>query len=583
MDQVSQVREKIDIVGLISSYIPLKKSGRNFTTNCPFHNEKTPSFVVSPERQIWHCFGCGRGGDAYSFLMEYENIEFIEALRTLAKKAGVNLKFTSDAFSSSKKEKIFEVNKIASLFYNFILLKHQSGKQALEYLIKKRGLTSRLINTFGIGFSPTGRRDLSNYLINKKNFSKKDLVDAGLSYEKDGEIFDFFKRRIMFPLIDHRGNIIGFSGRKITDDSFGPKYINTKETEAYHKGSTFFGLNIAKDEIKKQGATLVVEGEFDVISAFSQGIKNTVALKGTAFTEAQALLLSRFSPKILLCFDQDEAGFTALKKSIPIIEKRGLSISVVILDGKDPDEVIKKDPVVFKKAIKNDIEVYDFLLDKLIKENDTQEASGKRKITDDILPLISGIQNEIVKEHYLKKLSKSIDTSYESLLRQLNKKEDEKKEKVFKKIQVRDRREILEEYLLALILQSENPRDSFTKSKDILSSYEFRILSVGKIFAEISNFSKEGNRFNLKSMSAILSKELLPSFDKCFLVPLPKFENYTKYEEEIIRVSKELRIFFLKEKVKKISTELKGKNTDILEIEKIREEITNITMQLSSQ
>jgi len=583
MDQVSQVREKIDIVGLISSYIPLKKSGRNFTTNCPFHNEKTPSFVVSPERQIWHCFGCGRGGDAYSFLMEYENIEFIEALRTLAKKAGVNLKFTSDAFSSSKKEKIFEVNKIASLFYNFILLKHQSGKQALEYLIKKRGLTSRLINTFGIGFSPTGRRDLSNYLINKKNFSKKDLVDAGLSYEKDGEIFDFFKRRIMFPLIDHRGNIIGFSGRKITDDSFGPKYINTKETEAYHKGSTFFGLNIAKDEIKKQGATLVVEGEFDVISAFSQGIKNTVALKGTAFTEAQALLLSRFSPKILLCFDQDEAGFTALKKSIPIIEKRGLSISVVILDGKDPDEVIKKDPVVFKKAIKNDIEVYDFLLDKLIKENDTQEASGKRKITDDILPLISGIQNEIVKEHYLKKLSKSIDTSYESLLRQLNKKEDEKKEKVFKKIQVRDRREILEEYLLALILQSENPRDSFTKSKDILSSYEFRILSVGKIFAEISNFSKEGNRFNLKSMSAILLKELLPSFDKCFLVPLPKFENYTKYEEEIIRVSKELRIFFLKEKVKKISTELKGKNTDILEIEKIREEITNITMQLSSQ
>jgi len=346
---------------------------------------------------------------------------------------------------------------------------------------------------------------------------------------------------------------------------------------------TFFGLNIAKDEIKKQGATLVVEGEFDVISAFSQGIKNTVALKGTAFTEAQALLLSRFSPKILLCFDQDEAGFTALKKSIPIIEKRGLSISVVILDGKDPDEVIKKDPVVFKKAIKNDIEVYDFLLDKLIKENDTQEASGKRKITDDILPLISGIQNEIVKEHYLKKLSKSIDTSYESLLRQLNKKEDEKKEKVFKKIQVRDRREILEEYLLALILQSENPRDSFTKSKDILSSYEFRILSVGKIFAEISNFSKEGNRFNLKSMSAILLKELLPSFDKCFLVPLPKFENYTKYEEEIIRVSKELRIFFLKEKVKKISTELKGKNTDILEIEKIREEITNITMQLSSQ
>lgn len=341
-------------------------------------------------------------------------------------------------------------------------------------------------------------------------------------------------------------------------------------------------MNIAKDDIKKQEFSIVVEGEFDVISAYSEGFKNVVALKGTAFTEQQALLLSRFAPKVSLCFDEDEAGFIALKRSIPILEKRGLSISVVKLNGKDPDEVIKNDPIEFKKAVKNDVEVYDFLIDKLVKENNISSASGKKKVADDILPLISEIQNEVVKEHYLKILSKKLDTSFESLYKQLNKKEDSKKEIVFQKIQNKDRREVLEEYLLALILQGEIPKELFVKSNDVMSGYEFKILSIGKIFKEMRIFIKNNSRFNLNNFSSTLSKELMATYDKCFLIPLPKFENYTKYEDEVIRISKELKIFSLKEKVKKISNELKGKDANIEDIEKIREEIAKITSQLSS-
>jgi len=582
MDQASQVREKIDIVSLIAEYFQLKKAGRNFTTLCPFHTENSPSFVVSPERQIWHCFGCGRGGDAFSFLMEYENLEFIEALRILAKKAGVPLKMSESSFSSSKKEKIYSLNKIASAYYNYVLLKHSTGKIALDYLIKKRGLTDKLIKTFNIGFAPPGRDGLSMYLINKKKYSKPDLIEAGLVFQKENNIFDFFRNRVIFPLIDHRGNNVGFSGRHISDSGFGPKYINTKDTLVYHKGSMFFGLNLAKEEIKKQGFSIVMEGEFDVISAFAQGIKNSVALKGTALTEPQALLLSRFAPKVELAMDQDDAGLNAIKRSIPVLEKRGLSISVVELDGKDPDETIKKNPVVFKKAIKNDIEVYDFLLRKLTKENDVTTALGKKKISDEILPLISAIQNEVVKEHYIKKLSQAIDTSYDSLERQLNKKEELKEDKVLKKIQIKDRREVLEEYLMALILQGGDEKELFIKSKDILTPYEFKVPSLGRIFKELS-ISIRNNRFNIKSFSRNLTKELLSAFDKCFLIPLPKFKSTVGLEQEVLRVSKELRIFYLKEKVSKISISLKGKSTSFGEMEKIREEIAKITSQLLSQ
>lgn len=580
MDQASLVREKIDIVAFISEYIPLKKMGRNFTSTCPFHNENSPSFVVSPERQIWHCFGCGKGGDVFSFLMEYENMEFIEALRILGKKAGVEIKNTGSSLSTSKKESIFSLNKMAADYYNYVLTKHKAGEKAMEYLINTRGLNEKLIKTFNIGFSPNSGDDLSKYLISKKNFKPSDLVEAGLSLQKGSRTIDFFRGRIMFPLIDQRGNICGFSGRSIGNEDFGPKYINTKDTLVYHKGSMFFGIDIAKEDIKKEGFTIVMEGEFDVISSFKEGIGNVVALKGTALTENQALLLSRFAPKVALCLDQDLAGINAMKRSLPVLEKRNLQISIIDLNEKDPDEAIRSNPLEFKKAIKNQVEVYDFLIDKLTSEYDADSAIGKKNITDEILPLISSINNEIIKEHYLKKLSEKINISFDSIEKQIEKKENYKEERILVKKTNQNRREVLEEYLLALILQSVNPTESIVKSRDILSEYSFETPSVGKIFAEIISVM-HAKEFDIKSVSKNISPELLPIFDKCFLLPLPKFENSIKYDEEIIRVSKDLKVFFLKERIKEISKNLKAKNSDE-EIEKMKEEISSITAALAS-
>ncbi len=582
MDQASEVREKIDIVSLISEYLPLKKTGRNFTTVCPFHSENTPSFVVSPERQIWHCFGCQKGGDVFTFLMEYENLEFIETLRILAKKVGVTLKTSGTSFASSKKEEIYSLNNLAAEYYNFVLTKHPAGRKALEYLIKERGLNEKLIKTFNIGFAPSRGEDLSKFLIGKKKYSNLSLVEAGLGIQKGGRVIDFFRHRIIFPLIDHRGNIVGFSGRNISSNDFGPKYINTRDTLVYHKGSMFFGLNQAKDEIKKEEYSIVMEGEFDVISAFKEGIKNAVALKGTALTESQALLLSRFAPKTALCLDQDSAGIEAIKRSIPVLEKRGLMITVILTDEKDPDDALRRDPAGFKKSLKNQMEVYDFLIEKNLSENDKNTAQGKKKITDEILPLISSIQNEIVKEHYLKKLSMTIETSYDALIRQLDKKAQSSEQNPVLKIQKQNRREMLEEYLLSLIIQGTNPKDLILKSKDILSEYKFEIPSIGKIFSDLAIFLNKSEKFTIEAFSKNLAKELSPIFDKCFLLPLPKFENSSKYQEEVLRVSKDLRITFLKERIKEIGKNLKEKAETEEEIEKLQKEITAIASQFSS-
>jgi len=596
MDEVAQVREKIDIVALISEYVPLKKAGRNFKTPCPFHNEKTPSFVVSPERQIWHCFGCGKGGDCFTFLMEYESLEFAEALRILAKKAGVEL--ATSVFSkteSSKKEKIYTLNHIASDFYHYVLTKHPAGKVALSYLLETRKIDERLIETFSLGFSSREGRALSNYLMNKKKYSKQDLVEAGISFIREGRVVDFFRNRIMFPLFDQRDNIMGFSGRIIDDrkgiDSTpiqsGSKYVNTKDTFVYHKGSVFFGLNLAKDEIKKTGQVIVVEGEFDVISCFSIGIKNVIALKGTALTESQAILISRYSPKVTLCLDQDEAGFEAIVRSLPSLEKKGLTTTVVLLGQyKDPDEAIKKDSVFFKKSVKNDIGVYDFLIEHFLKTFDKASAEGKKKIAENLLPLIGGIENQIVKEHYLKVLSNSLDTSFENIVLETEKilKKEESSEKTFTQQKTkRERKEILEEYLLALILQSEDVKENYETSGKILSDYIFSAPSYQKIFENLPIFLKKYNKFESRLFSEFIPKEIIPVFDTCFLLPMPKFENDEKLEEELKKVSSELRLLFIKSKIRNANSNLKSKNAqnDEKEIEKLEQELSDLISLLS--
>lgn len=579
MDEVSQIREKVDIVSFISEFITVKKAGRNFKANCPFHNEKTPSFVISPERQIWHCFGCAKGGDVFTFLMEYDHLEFFEALQILAKRTGVELKETGKKGTFSKKEKIYTINNQAARFYNYILLSHPAGKKALEYLTLERKISIPLAKTFMFGFAPSFGSALSDYLIKKKNWQKNDLIESGISFFRGGRLNDFFRGRLIFPLTDHNGNIVGFSARALENEM--PKYINTRDTIVYHKGKLFFGLDIAKEEIKKQNQAIVVEGEFDVISSFKEGVKNVVAIKGTALTENQVNLLSRYTEKITLFLDRDEAGFEAIKRSLAVLEKKGLTTTVVITDGKDPDEIIKKDPILFKKAIKNDIPVYDFLISEVLKKFNQQDAISKKKITDELLPFFAQIENEIVKEHYLKVLSKKIEISFESLLKEVEKLKLGKKEDqiVFAKKDKRTRREVLEEYLIALIIQNDNPEKIFETVEKNLKDYVFEIPAYGKIFEKLKIYTKTVNKFRGEIFAKNLSTELIKFFDASFLLPITKFENEKKLFEEVNKVSIELMTNFAKEKIKNLKMELKGKKEESLE--KINQEIVKYISLLS--
>ncbi len=588
MDQVAEVRNKTDIVALLQEYIPLKKAGRNFKANCPFHGEKTPSFVISPERQIWHCFGCGKGGDVYTFLMDYEHIEFPEALRILADKAGIVLQNQKiDAGLSSKKERIYALNHLAAEFYHYLLTKHELGKQALSYLLEQRKMKPQTIKTYMLGFAPRGSA-LTTYLIKKKHYTREDILDAGLGSPRGNDVYDFFQGRLMFPLYDHRDNIIGFSGRVLNNTDKTSKYINTRETVVYHKGLTFFGLNSAKKSIKTEDWGIVMEGEFDVISSFEEGITNTVAVKGTALTEDQVSLLSRFAKKVSLCFDSDNAGQEALRRSVPLLEKKGLQTSVIVMEGgKDPDEILKTNPVAFKKALKQDVPVYDFLLSQAVKKYGIATSFAKQQVGDDLLPLFSAIDNEIVKEHYLQALGKTLNTSVESLqkaLVKLAKKEVVKRDVILPQQQL-SREARLESYLLALLLQSNQPKQILATLGDFIADYMWNNPSYQKILIHLQKYCETHPECLGKDALIGLPEELIPSFDTCFLLPLPQFENEEKCVLEEKKTVEELYALYIREQIKSLGDAIKQKEKDgtAEEIAKLQAEFSHFVTLLGKR
>lgn len=587
MDQVAQVREKTDIVTLINEFVPLKKTGQNFKANCPFHGEKTPSFVVSPQRQIWHCFGCHKGGDAFTFLMQYENLEFPEALRMLAQRAGIQLVQTVfQTGVSSKKEIIYTVNRQAMEFYHYVLTMHPAGKKALSYVREERKISEKVLKTFMVGFAPSGSNVLTKYLLTKKKHKADDLLEAGIAIRKNSGLFDFFSNRLMFPLFDHRGNVEGFSGRLLDNSKTSPKYVNTRETLAYHKGSVFFGLNIAKDEIKTEKRAIVMEGEFDVMSSFQAGIGNAIAVKGSALTEAQVNLIARFCEKVGLCFDTDAAGQDAIIRSIPNLEKKGLTITVIVPpNGKDPDEVIHSDVASFKQAVKHDMPVYDYLLEKIVGHIDVTSADEKKRATDDILPLLHGIENEVVKEHYLKKLAQMLDTSYESIIKQESRLASHGgEESMLKKVKdKRPRREVLEEYLLGLLFQSKALKSSFFDSITTRDVSFFSIPAYEKLIQAAALYFKKYNTFDTNIFLKDVPPELFPAFDRCFLLPLPVFANDVAYEKEIEIAIKDLRIVSLRDEIKHVSEQLQKKTIVALteeELNKLQSRFSELAVLL---
>jgi len=543
----------------------LKKAGRNFKANCPFHGEKTPSFVVSPERQIWHCFGCGKGGDVYTFLMEYEKLEFPEALRLLAKRTGIEL-ISSRGMSkqTSQKERLYEVNSFAKEYYHYVLTKLPAGKRAMKYLID-RGVTQKVIETFKLGFAPATGSALVKYLLEKKKYTREDVLDAGLAFSGRSGLIDFFRGRLLFPLIDHRDNVVGFAGRVLEADA-PSKYINTRETLIYHKGEHVFGLNITKDAIRRENQAIIVEGEFDVLSCFEHGIGNVIAVKGTALTENQVNLIARFAEKITFCFDDDKAGQEAIKRSLVVVEKKGLTPTVIVPpNGKDPDEALKNDPGQFKKAVKEDVGVYDYLLTRLLKIYDTKTAEGKKAIADEFLASVALIQNEIIKEHFLRKLSNEVGTSYESIAKELQRllgKTNFVKATIAAPKAKRPREEMLEEYLLALIVQSDQQKVALQKAIKLLSEVMTKERAYQKIlFHLLEHFEKE-DHFNSQHFGNNLPQELTTSYDTSLLFPLPAFESQEKLLQEVEKKAGELKEIYIKKRMKELTEEIQAKERE---------------------
>ena len=417
---IEEVRQSNDIVDIISQYVHLKRSGRNYFGLCPFHNEKSPSFSVSPDKQIFHCFGCGVGGNVFTFLMKIEGISFVEAVQTLAERANIQLPTLENNVDTAKeilKSKVLKVNEVAANFYHENLYNPES-KIAQEY-IKKRKLTNETLISFKIGYS--GKFDELYHKLKEEGFEEPEILESGLVNKNDrGQYIDRYRNRLMFPICDARGKVIAFGGRVLDDSK--PKYINSPENVAYSKGRNLFGLNVAK----KQGhlkQLLIVEGYMDVISLHQRGITNVVAPLGTALTQQQGWLLRKNADQIILSFDSDEAGLNAKIRALDILQDMGCDIRVLQMEGaKDPDEyIIKYGNARFKNLIDKALSVIEFKV-KVLKQNlNLENVNDKIKFLNEIAKLIAKIDNSIEREVYIEKIAKEYETSKEAIYAEVNK------------------------------------------------------------------------------------------------------------------------------------------------------------------
>ncbi len=410
--EIELIKGKVDIVDYISRYVNLKKAGTNYKGLCPFHSEKTPSFMVSPELQIFKCFGCGKAGDVITFVQEMEGLEFKDAIKKLAEEVGVKLNFKYTT-KNIKKDNLEEINKITLKFYQYILKKLPAGEKARKYL-KKRGLTKKQIEEFGLGYAPKDWDTLYRFL-KSKGYKTEKIETLGLIKQGKNGFYDTYRGRIIFPLYDETNKLVGFSGRTLYNET--PKYINTKNTPLFKKSKYIYNLNKAKTEIKKERVSIVVEGEFDVITPYIKGIKNIVALKGTAFTIEQAKLLKRYAPKTIIFFDNDIAGNEAALRGIEIAQREDLEVNIAILkNAKDPDEAATKSIDILHKAIEEAIPIYDYYFKFILSKESLETAFGKKRIVEFLMPKINRIPDSIVKAHYIKKLSEILGIDEQSLI-----------------------------------------------------------------------------------------------------------------------------------------------------------------------
>lgn len=415
MEAKEEIRSKLNIEDVIGEYVQLKRAGRNFKGLSPFSSEKTASFMVSPEKHIWHDFSSGKGGDVFTFVMEVEGLDFKGALELLARKANVDLSqyFSGDKGLSKKKDRLYAALDLAAKYYQQSLLRNDS---ALQYVFKKRKLSKQVVGDFRIGYSPQSETAL--YLaLQKRDFTGRELQDAGLVVMRRHGLGDMFRGRMMVPLMDPQGRVVGFTARMVADEPNAPKYINTPQTMLYDKGRHVFGLHLAKDAIRQNDYVVVVEGNLDVVSSHQAGVKNVVATAGTALTEYHLRSLSRFTQNVRLAFDADKAGVAATERAISVASNLGITLTIVTLpgDAKDPDELLQKDVGLWQQAIDTPKDAVEWLLDEYARRYDLASADGKRRATDQALSVVRGIEDPVLREHYIATIARRVDASLEAL------------------------------------------------------------------------------------------------------------------------------------------------------------------------
>lgn len=584
---IDEIKSRLDIVEVIRSYIKLQKAGANFRALCPFHSEKNPSLFVSPARQIWHCFGCQRGGNIFSFVMEIEGVEFGDALRILARRAGVELR-REDPKIKTERKRIYEICEISTQFFEK-QLESKTGQEVQDYL-KKRGISQESIKKWRLGYSPDSWQSLSDFLVSK-GFKREEIGKAGLVIKNEsGNFYDRFRGRIIFPVFDLNSQVIGFGGRifeekiKESKEEKPAKYVNTPNTLLYDKSKVLYGLDKARVEIRKKDFVILVEGYVDVIMAHQAGFENTVATSGTALSPYQLAILKRYSEKLLTAFDMDVAGDWATKRGIDLAQARGFDVKVITMPQDfDPADIISQNPEKWKELVERAKSILDFYFETIFSRFDSTTPTGKKEISKILLPVIKRIPNKIEQSFWIQKLAKELEVREGDVAEELNKiKLTEEfyglEPEEIVNLPSKTRKELLEERLITLILISKNTHCLETLKETELSNFSPKI---GEILIYLKNNIMEKKDLDGKG----LSPELLDLFNYFYLKS--EIEEIEKKEitPEIKYCLKEVRSIEIKNKLDQISKEIKKaeEEKDSSKIQQLIKEFNFYSKSLSEQ
>jgi DNA primase len=580
---LEEIRNRCDIVDIISGYVHLRPAGKGFKGLCPFHEEKTPSFMVSPEKQLFHCFGCGAGGDVFTFIMKYEKVTFFEAVKMLAQKAGVALPVNGEKedILSKQKERLYNINDLAKNYYQKYLSQTSQGEKIINYL-KKRGINDSTVEKYKLGYAPAGWDTLTN-LLRARGYSYEELIKAGLTKKTktEGKYYDCFRERVIFPIFNLSGKVIGFGGR-VLDDSL-PKYINSPETLIYNKGSNLYSLNFAKDDIRKKNCIIIVEGYTDVLITQQYGFNNVVASLGTALTIKQIKLIKRFTDEVLIAYDADLAGNMATLRSLNLLVKSGLEVKVIDLpQGDDPADFLnKKGRQPFQNLIDKSLSLIDYNLKLLYSKYGLKSIENKVKIIKGILPVLNIMGNEIELRGQIKKISEELKLSEEAILIEFKKYKRGLKDSSYNFIKPNFEPGNIkaEKILIGCMLENVEIAGKVLKR---LKVDDFSVLLHRQIVSAIENILKEDKVVNSQKVidyldnneatniiSKILMEESITFDEKVILGYIDTINNFKLVKEKKIL---EKKAKTLDEKIKKSKV---IKESDLIELKEIVQQLKN--------